>query len=185
MFERFTERARRVVVVAQEECVALGHDEIGSEHLLLALTNQQDGLAGQALGSLGIDLRSARSEVVSQLGRRDVISPSDLQFSVWVKSGLRLSDRESKQLGHDYVGTEHLLLGLIRMGKGRWLDVVHALGVNERDLRASVLGLIDSYDSGDEGLPLEDRAPQANARASADGVPFENANPPDLKGQDV
>jgi ATP-dependent Clp protease ATP-binding subunit ClpC len=159
MFESFTERARRVVVIAQDECQALGHEEMGSEHMLLGLLADPGGLAGQVLHSLGLDLASARSTVIAQRGQLTAGSTGIVPFTTWAKSAIELAHRESDRLAHPYVGTEHLLLGLIRMGKGRWLDVVHALGGDERDLRASMLGLIDSHDQGDEDLPPEDLAP--------------------------
>ena len=160
------------MVTAQQECRDFGHEQIGSEHLLLALIAASDGLAGQVLASLGIELDAARSELIAHFGRGAARPTGFLPFSTWAKSGIALSEREATQLGQEFVGTEHLLLGLIRIGKGGWLDIMHALGVDERDVRASVLGLIDSHDRGHGDLPPEDRAPVLLADLESGRVPF-------------
>src|SRR5947207_9407082 len=118
MFERFTERARRVVVLAQEEARALNHNYIGTEHILLGLVYDGEGVAAEALESLGISLEAVRLQVEEIIGRGASASTGHIPFTPRAKKVLELSLREALQLGHDYIGTEHILLGLIREGEG-------------------------------------------------------------------
>jgi ATP-dependent Clp protease ATP-binding subunit ClpC len=117
MFERFTDRARRVVVLAQEEARLLDHNYIGTEHLLLGLAHEGQGVAAKTLESLGIRLETLRSQVEEIIGQGQRGPTGHLPFTPRAKKVLELSLREAKQLGHNYIGTEHILLGLIREGR--------------------------------------------------------------------
>ena len=118
MFERFTDEARRVLVLAQEEARLLNHNFIGTEHILLGLIHQGDGVAAQALGSLGIRLEAVREAVEETIGPARTSTTGSPPFTPRAKKVLELSLRESLQLGHNYIGTEHILLGLVREGEG-------------------------------------------------------------------
>src|SRR5687767_7956601 len=118
MFERFTDRARRVVVLAQEEARMLDHNYIGTEHILLGLIHEGEGVAATALEALGISLAEVRSDVESTIGRGDQAPRVHIPFTPRAKKVLELSLREALQLGHNYIGTEHILLGLVREGEG-------------------------------------------------------------------
>ncbi len=118
MFERFTERARRVVVLAQEEARMLDHSYIGTEHILLGLAHEGDGVAAQVLGSLGLTLETARDQVEQMIGRGSAAPSGHIPFTPRAKKVLELSLREALELKQSYIGTEHILLGLIREGHG-------------------------------------------------------------------
>ena len=118
MFERFTDRARRVVVLAQEEARMLNHDYIGTEHILLGLIHEGEGVAAKALESLGISLEAVRQQVEEIIGQGQQAPSGHIPFTPRAKKVLELSLREALQLGHNYIGTEHILLGLIREGEG-------------------------------------------------------------------
>jgi ATP-dependent Clp protease ATP-binding subunit ClpC len=118
MFERFTDRARRVVVLAQEEARLLNHNYVGTEHVLLGLIRESQGVAAKALESLGISLEAVRTQVEEIIGQGQMAPTGHIPFTPRAKKVLELSLREAKQLGHDYIGTEHILLGLIREGEG-------------------------------------------------------------------
>ncbi|MDH3463915.1 MAG: NDP-hexose 4-ketoreductase, partial [Acidimicrobiia bacterium] len=135
MFERFTDRARRVVVLAQEEARLLNHNYIGTEHILLGLLNEGEGIAAQALESLDIDLASVREEVVKIIGQGKQSPSGHIPFTPRAKKVLELSLREALQLGHNYIGTEHILLGLIREGEGVAAQVLQQLGAELQKVR--------------------------------------------------
>ena len=116
LFERFTDRARRVVVLAQEEARLLNHNYIGTEHILLGLIHEGEGIASQALESLGISLEAVRDQVEEIIGQGSQSPNGHIPFTPRAKKVLELSLREALQLGHNYIGTEHILLGLIREG---------------------------------------------------------------------
>ena len=118
MFERFTDRARRVVVLAQEEARMLNHNYIGTEHILLGLIHEGEGVAAKALESLGISLDAVRQQVEEIIGQGQQAPSGHIPFTPRAKKVLELSLREALQLGHNYIGTEHILLGLIREGEG-------------------------------------------------------------------
>jgi hypothetical protein len=118
MFERFTDRARRVVVLAQEEAKMLNHNYIGTEHILLGLIHEGEGVAAKALESLGISLDAVREQVQDIIGQGQQQPTGHIPFTPRAKKVLELSLREALQLGHNYIGTEHILLGLIREGEG-------------------------------------------------------------------
>lgn len=118
MFERFTDRARRVVVLAQEEARGLSHDYIGTEHLLLGLLGEQEGVAAQALGSLGVDADGVRRAVEERIGRGEEPARGHIPFTPRAKKVLEFSLRVALRFGHNYIGTEHVLLGLVEEGEG-------------------------------------------------------------------
>ena len=130
MFERFTDQARRVVVVAQEESRKLGHDYIGTEHILLGILGAGESVAVQALASLGVSLEAAREQVEEIVGRGSHQVSGHIPFTPRAKKVLELSLREAIQLGHNYIGTEHILLGLIREGEGVAAQVLTRLGAD-------------------------------------------------------
>jgi ATP-dependent Clp protease ATP-binding subunit ClpA len=145
MFERFTDRARRVVVLAQEEARLLDHDYIGTEHLLLGLAHEGQGVAAKALESLGIRLETLRSQVEEIIGQGQRGPTGHLPFTPRAKKVLELSLREAKQLGHNYIGTEHILLGLIREGEGVAAQVLVKLGADLSRVRQQVIQLQSGY----------------------------------------
>ncbi len=142
MFERFTDRARRVVVLAQEEARELDHNYIGTEHLLLGLIHEGEGVAAGALESLGISLEAVRQQVEEMIGRGQDQPSGHIPFTPRAKKVLELSLRESQQLGHHYIGTEHILLGLIREGEGVAAQVLVRLGADLNRVREQVLQLL-------------------------------------------
>jgi ATP-dependent Clp protease ATP-binding subunit ClpC len=140
MFERFTDRARRVVVLAQEEARMLNHDYIGSEHILLALIHEESGVAAQALESLGIAEGAARQQVEEITGRGQQDPPrGHIPFTPRAKKILQLSMREAIALGHAYIGTEHILLGLVREDDGVAVRVLNGLGADPNRVRQQVI----------------------------------------------
>ena len=139
MFERFTDRARRVVVLAQEEARMLNHNYIGTEHILLGLIHEGEGVAAKALESLGIMLESVRQQVEEIIGQGQVPPTGHIPFTPRAKRVLELSLRESRQLGHSYIGTEHVLLGLVVERDGVAAQVLRRLGADEQRVREQVL----------------------------------------------
>ena len=139
MFERFTDRARRVVVLAQEEARRLDHNYIGTEHLLLGLLKEGTGVGASALGSLGLSLDAVRSQIEDTIGTGEVTPPGNIPFTPRTKKVLELSLREARRLGHDYIGTEHILLGIIREGEGVAAQVLGKLDVGLDEARQAVL----------------------------------------------
>jgi ATP-dependent Clp protease ATP-binding subunit ClpC len=139
MFQRFTDRARRVVVLAQEEARMLQHNYIGTEHILLGLIHEGEGVAARALESLGIGLEAVRLQVEEIIGRGQYASSGHIPFTPRAKKVLELSLREALQLGHTYIGTEHILLGLIREGDGVAAQVLVRLGANLDRTRQQVI----------------------------------------------
>jgi ATP-dependent Clp protease ATP-binding subunit ClpA len=161
MFERFTDRARRVVVLAQEEARMLNHNYIGTEHLLLGLIHEGEGVAARALESLGISLQVVRQQVEEIIGRGQEEPPGHIPFTPRAKKVLELSLREAKQLGHNYIGTEHILLGLIREGSGVAAQVLVKLGADLNRVRQQVIQLLAGRAGEDvtgEGSGLSDDA---------------------------
>ena len=135
MFERFTDRARRVVVLAQEEARMLDHNYIGTEHILLGLIHEGEGVAAKALESLGISLDAVREQVQEIIGQGQQAPSGHIPFTPRAKKVLELSLREALQLGHNYIGTEHILLGLIREGEGVAAQVLVKLGADLNRVR--------------------------------------------------
>ena len=152
MFERFTDRARRAVVQAQEEARTLNHDFIGTEHILLGLVGEGQGVAAKALESLGISMEAVRQRV------EDIVPPGQVEvrtghipFTPRAKKVLELSLSESKLLGHRYIGTEHILLGLLREGEGVAAQVLAALGADLDGVRERVVQLLAEYQARKDG----------------------------------
>ena len=161
MFERFTDRARRVVVLAQEEARMLNHNYIGTEHILLGLIHEGEGVAAKALESLGISLEGVRSQVEEIIGQGQQAPSGHIPFTPRAKKVLELSLREALQLGHNYIGTEHILLGLIREGEGVAAQVLVKLGADLNRVRQQVIQLLSGY---------QGKEPQA-AGGPAEGTP--------------
>ena len=145
MFERFTDRARRVVVLAQEEARMLNHNYIGTEHLLLGLVHEGEGIAARALESLGITLNSVREQVQDIIGPGANAPSGHIPFTPRAKKVLELSMREAIQLNHGYIGTEHILLGMVRANEGVANQVLAKLGVEPAAVRQAVMDLISGY----------------------------------------
>src|SRR5436309_1489320 len=145
MFERFTDRARRVVVLAQEEARMLNHNYIGTEHILLGLLHEGEGVAAKALESLGISLEAVRQQVEEIIGQGQQAPSGHIPFTPRAKKVLELSLREALQLGHNYIGTEHILLGLIREGEGVAAQVLVKLGADLNLVRQQVIQLLSGY----------------------------------------
>jgi ATP-dependent Clp protease ATP-binding subunit ClpC len=163
MFERFSDRARRVVVLAQEEARLLNHNYIGTEHILLGLVHEPEGVAARALDSLDVKLGRVRQQVEHIIGQGDSSPSGHIPFTPRAKKVLELSLREALQLGHNYIGTEHILLGLLREGEGVACQVLVKLGANLPKVRARVLELV--ADDGGEGAAAPTPTLSAELRA--------------------
>jgi len=157
MFERFTEKARRVVVYAQEEARMLNQNYIGTEHLLLGLIREQDGIAAKALESLSISLEDVHQQVEDLIGRGTFVPTGHIPFTPRAKKVLELSLREALQLGHNYIGTEHILLGLIREGEGVAAQVLLNLGADLEKVRSAVIQLLSGHYGKQAETPEERR----------------------------
>jgi len=151
VFERFTDRARRVVVLAQEEARLLNHNYIGTEHILLGLIHEGEGVAAQALESLGISLEAVRNQVEEIIGQGSSSPSGHIPFTPRAKKVLELSLREALQLGHNYIGTEHVLLGLIREGEGVAAQVLVKLGADLSKVRQEVIQQLSGYSGSGSG----------------------------------
>ena len=154
MFERFTDRARRVVVLAQEEAKMLNHNYIGTEHILLGLIHEGEGAAAKALESLGISLDAVREQVQDIIGQGQQQPTGHIPFTPRAKKVLELSLREALQLGHNYIGTEHILLGLLREGEGVAAQVLVKLGADLNRVRQTVIQLLSGYQAGKETVSV-------------------------------
>ena len=142
MFERFTDRARRVIVLAQEEARTLQHNYIGTEHLLLGLIREGEGVAAKALAAKGVTLEDTRKQVEEMIGKGNAAPNGHIPFTPHAKQVLELSLREALQLGHSYIGTEHILLGLIREGEGVGTQVLIKMDVDLGELRSATIDMI-------------------------------------------
>src|SRR5690349_6495547 len=147
MFERFTDRARRVVVLAQEEARMLNHNYIGTEHILLGLIHEGEGVASKALESLGISLESVREQVQEIIGQGQQAPSGHIPFTPRAKKVLELSLREALQLGHNYIGAEHILLGLVREGESTAAQMLIKLGADLSRVRQQVTLLLSGAPS--------------------------------------
>ena len=147
MFESYTDRARRVVVMAQEEARGLGHNYVGTEHILLGLIHEGNGIAAQALTALGVSLDESRAQVEAIIGPGDLARVQDgpIPFTPRTKKVLELAAREARDLDHDYIGTEHILLGLMREGDGVAVQVLVRLGTDLNQVRQQVIQLLHDY----------------------------------------
>jgi Clp amino terminal domain, pathogenicity island component len=175
MFERFTDRARRVVVLAQEEARLLNHDYIGTEHLLLGLVHEGEGVAALALTGLDISLEGVRSEVKAIVGQGRQAPGGHIPFTPRAKKVLELSLREALQLGHNYIGTEHILLGLIREGEGVAAQVLVKSGADPSRVRQQVSRLLS-----DAGAAQAEQVPRLQARLGEQAVTAMVAGGPGL-----
>ena len=165
MFEKFTDKARRVVVLAQEEAKLLNHNYIGTEHILLGLIHEGEGVAAKALEALGISLDGVREQVQEIIGQGQTAPTGHIPFTPRAKKVLELSLREALQLGHSYIGTEHLLLGLIREGEGVAAQVLTKLGADTNRVRQQVIQLLSGF-QGKEAVQVggENNAPQKGSQ---------------------
>ncbi|SNU01744.1 ATP-dependent Clp protease ATP-binding subunit ClpC [Ruaniaceae bacterium KH17] len=166
MFERFTDRARRVVVLAQEEARMLNHNYIGTEHILLGLIHEGEGVAAKALESLGISQEAVRTQVIEIIGEGQQAPQGHIPFTPRAKKVLELCLREALTLGHNYIGTEHILLGLIREGEGVAAQVLTKLGADLNTVRQTVMNLISGY-QGKEPVASGGPAPEGTPAGSA------------------
>ena len=155
-FDKFTERARRVLTLAQEEAQRFNHNYIGTEHLLLGLVREGDGVAAKVLANLGVELNKVRSAVEFIIGRGDRATTGEIGLTPRAKSVIELAVDEARRLNHSYIGTEHLLLGLVREGEGIAAGVLESLGVNLERVR-----------DGDHAHPRADAAAGHAGRAAA------------------
>ena len=171
MFERFTDRARRVLVLAQEEARLLNHSFIGTEHILLGLIHEGEGLAAKALESLGISLEAVREKVEETIGPAGSAPTGSPPFTPRAKKVLELSLREALQLGHNYIGTEHMLLGLVREGEGVAAQVLQQLGADLPRVRQQVIQLLSG------SIGREAQAPQQGGVVRADPSGLSGARP--------
>src|ERR671911_701590 len=165
MFERFTDRARRVVVLAQEEARMLNHNYIGTEHILLGLIHEGEGVAAKALESLGISLEAVRQKVEEIIGHGQQSPSGHIPFTPRAKKVLELSLREALQINHSYIGTEHILLGLIREGEGVAAQVLVKLGADLNRVRNQVLQLLSGFqgkEAATSGAPEQGNAPSSS-----------------------
>ncbi|MGI8532753.1 MAG: Clp protease N-terminal domain-containing protein, partial [Geodermatophilaceae bacterium] len=162
MFERFTDRARRVVVLAQEEARMLNHNYIGTEHILLGLIHEGEGVAAKALESLAISLEGVRQQVEEIIGQGQQAPSGHIPFTPRAKKVLELSLREALQLGHNYIGTEHILLGLIREGEGVAAQVLVKLGADLNRVRQQVIQLLSGY---------QGKEPAGSSGGQSEGTP--------------
>jgi ATP-dependent Clp protease ATP-binding subunit ClpC len=145
MFERFTDRALRVIVLAQEEARMLNHERIGTEHFLLGLSREGEGVAAKALESLGVSLDALRMQVEEIVGQGQQDPGDHIPFTPRAKKMLELALRESMDLGHKHIGTEHILLGLVREGEGVGAQVLAKLGIDLNRVRQEVVHLLSEY----------------------------------------
>jgi len=177
MFERFTDRARRVMVLAQEEARMLSHSHIGTEHLLLGLIHEGEGVAAQALESLGIGLQAVRQQVEEVIGQGQHVPADPIPFTPRAKKVLELSRREALAMGHNYVGTEHILLGLLREGDGVAAQVLVRLGADLNRVRQQVIQLLAGHQ--DKDGPKSGRAGRRAGQAGRG----QHELPPEILGR--
>jgi ATP-dependent Clp protease ATP-binding subunit ClpA len=162
MFERFTDRARRVMLLAEEEARRLNHDHVGTEHILLGLVLEGEGVAARALESLGISLQAVREQVEESIGQGQQAPPGRIPYTPRAKKTLELSLREALHLGHHYIGTEHILLGVIREGEGPAAQVLVNLGGDLNRVRQQVIQVLQGYQG---NVPLSVRASSGPGQA--------------------
>ena len=179
MFERFTERARQVVVLAQDEARGLKHNYIGTEHILLGLLRMEEGLAARVLESLNVAVEDVRAQVARIVGEGEEVAAGQIPFTPRAKKVLELSLREAISLGHNYIGTEHILLGIMRENEGVAARILLDFGVDAETVRTAVLGLVGVEEP---EQPLR-RVPRARARRRPRWEYRVAATEDDLEGQ--
>jgi len=155
VFERFTDRARRVVVLAQEEARMLNHSYIGTEHILLGLIHEGEGVAARALEGLDISLEDLRAEIEETVGHGQTMPYAHIPFTPRAKKALELSLREALELGHNYIGTEHILLGLVALREGVAAQALISRGLSLGSVREKVLALLEGYVHEERTAPAE------------------------------
>ncbi len=178
MFERFTDRARRVLVLAQEEARLLNHNFIGTEHILLGLIHEGEGVAAKALESMGVTLEAVREKVEDTIGSSGTATTGSPPFTPRAKKVLELSLREALQLGHNYIGTEHMLLGLVREGEGVAATVLQSLGADLSRVRQQVIQLLSGYGS-------QEQSTKGGPAPAGAGTGPQGAGPGDAQGSAV
>jgi len=149
-FDKFTERAKKVLVLAQEEAQRFNHNYIGTEHLLLGLVREGEGIAAKVLSNLGVELNKVRSAVEFIIGRGDRMVIGDISLTPRAKKVIELAVEEARRLNHNYIGTEHLLLGLVREGEGIAAGVLESLGVNLEKVRTQVITVVSQSGAGQQ-----------------------------------
>src|SRR4051794_3113131 len=155
-FDKFTERARKVLQLAQEEAQRFNHNYIGTEHLLLGLVREGEGVTAKVLANLGVELHKVRSTIEFVIGRGDRALPDDIGLTPRAKKVIELSVDEARRLGHHYIGTEHLLLGLVREGEGIAAGVLESLGVSLDKVRSQVIYVLNqsqAYSASGKSVP--------------------------------
>jgi ATP-dependent Clp protease ATP-binding subunit ClpC len=178
MFERFTERARQVVVLAQDEARALKHNYIGTEHLLLGLMREEEGLAARVLESLGLSVEEVRAQVARIVGQGDELSTGQIPFTPRAKEILELSLREALSMQHNYIGTEHILLGLVRENQGVASRIMDEYGATAEVVRDKIIRMLSGPGRQQPSRPSES-APVSGAGTDVPGVGFpETPEPP-------
>src|SRR5207302_778655 len=169
-FDRFNDRAKRVLALAQDEAIRFNHNYIGTEHLLLGLVREGEGVAARALDSLGIELSKVRTAVEFTIGRgKATTSPSEITLSPRTKKVIELAIEEARKLGHSHVGTEHLLLGLVREGEGIASGVLESLGVSLEKIRHQVVATLGQH-GGEAAMPVS-ATERPSVAATAFGPP--------------
>jgi ATP-dependent Clp protease ATP-binding subunit ClpA len=177
VFERFTDRARRVVVLAQEEARILQHSYIGTEHILLGLIHEGDGVAAKVLESLGISLEMVRQQVEEIIGQGQSLPSGHIPFTPRAKKVMELSLREALQLSHNYIGTEHILLGIIREGEGVASQVLQRFEADLNTVRGRVLETLSSSVGAEPGAERRRGEWVETTRPEAVGKPVEHDEP--------
>jgi ATP-dependent Clp protease ATP-binding subunit ClpA len=175
VFERFTERARQVVVLAQEEARRLGHDYIGTEHLLLGLLREQEGLAVRVLESLDVTVEEVRTQVERVVGPGDEVATGEIPFTPRAKKVLELALREALSLGHEYIGAEHILLGLVRENEGVAARILLSLDVDAETIRNELVRLLSGPKSGSGQLLEQIERIEAEKEAAIEAQDFARA----------
>jgi ATP-dependent Clp protease ATP-binding subunit ClpC len=167
MFERFTERARQVVVLAQDEARSLRHNYIGTEHLLLGLLREQEGLAARVLESFDVTVEEVRAQVARIVGEGDEVTTGQIPFTPRAKKVLELSLREALELGHRWIGTEHVLLGLVRENEGVAVQILLDFDADADTVRAELLRLLSGAAPRPVPVPPRRRRPRLLASTTA------------------
>ena len=170
MFERFTERARQVVVLAQEEARTLKHNYIGTEHILLGLLREEEGLAARVLESLDITVERVRAQVVRIVGSGEEVTSGQIPFTPRAKKVLELALREALSLGHNYIGTEHILLGLVRENEGVAARILLDFDADSEKIRNEVIRMLSGPGGRRQGSTGQGQAPAGGAQAGREEV---------------
>src|SRR5271165_398551 len=170
-FDKFTERARKVLSLAQEEAQRFQHNYIGTEHLLLGLVREGEGVAAKVLSNLGVELNKVRSAVEFIIGRGDRIVLGDIGLTPRAKKVIELGVDEARRLNHHYIGTEHLLLGLLREGEGIAAGVLESLGVKLEQARRETLAVLGGSGSNQETIQKPPPVPAEALSLVAEGEP--------------